>query len=60
MIRRLYMVQLSEGERYYLRTLLTHVKGSTSFNDLKTVNGYVCRTFKETCIHLLLLQDDNK
>ena len=54
------MVQLSEGERYYLRTLLTHVKGSTSFNDLKTVNGYICRTFKEACICLSLLQDDNE
>ena len=60
MIGRLYMVQPSEGERYYLRTLLTHVKGSTSFNDLKTVNGYLCRTFKEACICLSLLQDDNE
>ena len=52
------MVQPSEGERYYLRILLTHIKGATSFNNLKTINGYVCRTFKETCIHLGLLQDD--
>ena len=57
-IGRLYMVQPSEGERYYLRILLTHIKGATSFNNLKTINGYVCRTFKETCIHLGLLQDD--
>ncbi|CAG8817816.1 11932_t:CDS:2, partial [Dentiscutata erythropus] len=26
MIGRLYMVQPSEGERYYLQTLLSHVK----------------------------------
>ena len=60
MIGRLYIVQPSEGERYYLRTLLTHVKGPTSFNDLKTVNGYTCNTFKEACIRLSLLQDDNE
>ncbi|CAB5176430.1 unnamed protein product [Rhizophagus irregularis] len=60
MIGRLYMVQPSEGERYYLRTLLAHVKGPTSFNDLKTVNGYTCKTFKEACICLSLLQDDNE
>jgi hypothetical protein len=52
------MVQPSEGERYYLRILLTHVKGPTSFDNLKTVNGYICNTFKEACIHLGLLQDD--
>src|SRR5215213_228717 len=60
MIGRLYMVQPSEGERYYLRTLLNYVKGPTSFDDLKTVNGYTCRTFKEACICLSLLQDDNE
>ncbi|GBC16016.2 uncharacterized protein LOC112524872 [Rhizophagus irregularis DAOM 181602=DAOM 197198] len=54
-IGRLYMVQPSEGERYYLRILLTHVKGATSFDDLKTVNGHMCRNFKEACILLGLL-----
>src|SRR6266540_6398681 len=57
-IRRLYMVQPSEGERYYLQTLLTHVKGATSFDDLKSVNRHSCRSFKEACIYLGLLQDD--
>ena len=53
------MVQPIEGERYYLRILLTHVIGATSFDDLKTINGQICRTFKEACTHLGLLQDDN-
>ena len=57
-IERLYMVQPFEGERYYLQTLLTHVKGATSFDDLKSINGHSCRSFKEVCIYLDLLQDD--
>ena len=59
-IGRLYMVQPSEGERYYLRMLLTHIKGATSFDDLKTVNRHMYKTFKEACIHLGLLQDDSE
>lgn len=57
-IGRLYMVQPTEGERYFLRILLTHISGAVSFDSLRTVNGQVCRTFKEACIHLGLLQDD--
>uniref|UniRef100_A0A1S4BAU6 Helitron helicase-like domain-containing protein n=1 Tax=Nicotiana tabacum TaxID=4097 RepID=A0A1S4BAU6_TOBAC len=36
-----------EGERYYLRLLLNHVRGPLSFKDLLTVNGRECETFKE-------------
>lgn len=57
-IGRLYMVQPSEGERYYLRILLTHVRGASSFEGLKTINGRICGSFKEACICLGLLQDD--
>ncbi len=59
-IGRLYMVQPIEGERYYLRILLTHVTGATSFDNLKTVNGQMCRTFKEACTRLGLLQNDDE
>ena len=59
-IGRLYMVQPSEGERYYLRILLTRVRGATSFDDLKTVEGCNCNSFKEACIRLSLLQDDDE
>ncbi len=52
------MIQPSEGEKYYLRMLLTYVKGAISFKNLKTVNEHACRNFKEVCIHLGFLQDD--
>jgi hypothetical protein len=38
--------------------LLQHVRGPTSYEDLKTVNTIVCSTYKEACIQLLLLRDD--
>lgn len=50
----------SEGERYFLRRLLFHVKGPTSFEDIRTVNGVLCETFKEACIALGLLEDDKE
>ncbi|GBM01517.1 hypothetical protein AVEN_209323-1 [Araneus ventricosus] len=32
--------------------------GPTSFTDLKTVEGQVCETYRETCLKLDLLEDD--
>lgn len=40
--------------------LLNIVKGYTCFNDIKTVDGIVYATFKETCYALGLLEDDKK
>lgn len=37
-----------------------HIKGATSYKDLRTVNGIVCGTFKETCDALGLLKDDRQ
>ncbi|XP_073138699.1 uncharacterized protein [Henckelia pumila] len=37
-----------EGERYYLRLLLLHVRGPTSYDDLLTVGTTLCSTFKES------------
>jgi len=61
---RMYFVQPSEGERYYLRVLLTHVAGATCFEDLKTTHRphmptiVVHLTFKAACLARGLLQDD--
>ncbi len=61
---RMYFVQPSEGERYYLRVLLTHFTGATCFEDLRTTHRphtptiVVHPTFKATCLAHGLLQDD--
>jgi hypothetical protein len=36
------------------------IKGSKSFEDLRTVNGQVHPTFKAACLALGLLEDDNQ
>ncbi|XP_050233165.1 uncharacterized protein LOC126681661 [Mercurialis annua] len=48
-----------EGERYYMRILLSHVRGPKSFNDLLTVNGVPYSTFKESAMNRGLLEYDN-
>jgi hypothetical protein len=58
-------VQSSEGERYFLRLLLHHVPGATSFEDLVCTNKHLQHPtqhtfFKESCQQHGLLQDDAK
>uniref|UniRef100_A0A453NEN0 ATP-dependent DNA helicase n=1 Tax=Aegilops tauschii subsp. strangulata TaxID=200361 RepID=A0A453NEN0_AEGTS len=57
-IGRLVHAHPAEGERYYLRVLLNHVRGATSFDDLKTVNGKACGSFREACEQLGLIEHD--
>ncbi|OBZ80110.1 hypothetical protein A0J61_11841, partial [Choanephora cucurbitarum] len=45
------------GERFYLRLILVNIVDSKSFNDLKTVNGFQCSTFKQACLQLYLIED---
>ncbi|KAG0580812.1 hypothetical protein KC19_4G201500 [Ceratodon purpureus] len=59
-IGRLYFARPAEGERFYLRLLLTTIAGPRSFEDLQTVNGVVHGTFKDACNALGLLQDDGE
>ena len=47
-------------EKFFLRMLLHVVKGPTSFDDLKTVDGVVCETFQKACILLRLFEDDSQ
>jgi len=59
-IGRLYYVNPTEGERFYLRMLLMIVKGATDYKDIRTYNGTVYQTFKEACAARGLLNDDNE
>ena len=61
-IGRMFYTHPSSGERFYLWLLLTSVKGATSYEHLRTVNGeqQPCATFQEACRKLGLLEDDNE
>jgi hypothetical protein len=59
-VGRLYFVNRSTNERYFLRTLLTKVKGVISFEALCKVNGVVHDTFKSVCIALGLYDSDDE
>jgi len=56
----MYTVHPNAGEKFYLRLLLTCVRGATSFEKLRTVEGVLYPTFKEACLHRGLLEDDEE
>jgi hypothetical protein len=56
----MYFVHSAAGEQYYLRMLLSIVCGATSFENLHTVDGIIYSSFKEVCIALGLLQNDEE
>jgi hypothetical protein len=49
----------TQGEEFYMRLLLTVVKGATSYVDLRTVQGVEYPTFYAACISLGLCENDN-
>lgn len=57
---RLYFVPPTSGERFYLRTLLTVVRGPKSFTDLRTFQDVVYPTFQDACRARGLLEDDGE
>ena len=71
-IGRIYFVHPREGERDYMRLLLTHVPGATSFKDLRTTSmqpaaagvgqplHIVHPTFKAACVARGLTVDDRE
>ena len=58
-IGRIVSANPAEGERYYLRVLLNHVTGKTSFDDLLTVGGVLCGSFREAAERLGLIEAEN-
>ncbi|XP_017255741.1 uncharacterized protein LOC108225401 [Daucus carota subsp. sativus] len=59
-IGRLSYTHHSSGEVWYLRMLLTKVRGPTSFEDIRTVNGVLCQCFRDACKEYGLLDDDKE
>ena len=57
---RVYTISPRQGECFYLRLLLHHIRGPQSFAHLKTVEGNLCSSFREACFRLGLLEDDNQ
>jgi len=54
-IGRLPFAHSNCGERYYLHLLLTKIHGATCFEDTRTIDGVLHRTFKSACMTLGLL-----
>lgn len=59
-VGRIFYVPPGSGEMYYLRCLLSIVRGPTCFEDIRTVNGVVYDTFKDACQAYGLLSDDKE
>lgn len=59
-IGRMIDVHTSSGDVFYLRMILMRNRGATSFKDLRTVDGQVYESYKEACLALGLLKDDNQ
>jgi len=59
-IGRIYGASPSAGERFYLCLLLITIRGATSFDDFKSIDGEVMPTFKEACLRRGLLTDDGE
>ncbi|GBP39021.1 hypothetical protein EVAR_89243_1 [Eumeta japonica] len=58
-IGRVYTVHPNNAECFYLRMLLHEIRGPTNFTDLRTIDGYICHTYREACQSLGLLENDN-
>ena len=57
---RVYTVHPNNFECFFLRLLLHTVRGPTSFEALRTVNGRICTTFREACQLYGLLENDQQ
>ena len=58
-ISRLYMCSPRNKERFYLRILLSQIKGVVSYEDVRTIDGNLYNTFEETVRQLGLLDEED-
>ncbi|CAI0560832.1 unnamed protein product [Linum tenue] len=59
-VGRIVYINPGAGDTFYLRQLLTKVRGAVSFADLQTINGFPCRTYQAACQRLGLLSNDDE
>ena len=59
-VARMYSVSPRDRERFYLRMLLLHVKGATSFEALRTFEGVIHDRYESACRARGLLIDDTE
>ncbi|XP_074309151.1 uncharacterized protein LOC141643752 [Silene latifolia] len=59
-IGRLQHVPPTCGELYFMRTMLNHVKGPKSYEDIRRVNGTLYDTYREACYAYGLIGDDKE
>ncbi|KAF1862622.1 hypothetical protein Lal_00013383 [Lupinus albus] len=59
-IGRLIWVPPCTGELYYLRMMLTVVKGPRSYEDIRTISENQYPTFRDACFAMGLLKDDRE
>ncbi|XP_044597970.1 uncharacterized protein LOC123274429 [Cotesia glomerata] len=59
-IGRMYSISPAQVELFHLRLLLLHIKGATSFENLRTVNRILCDTFMSACLAAGLIEDDQE
>ncbi|ETV87170.1 hypothetical protein H257_02145 [Aphanomyces astaci] len=59
-IGRIDSVSPRQKERFYIRTLLCHKYGPTTFEDLRTVHGTLYPTYEEAALSMGLLENDEE
>ncbi|XP_071687943.1 uncharacterized protein [Rutidosis leptorrhynchoides] len=59
-IGRIHHVAPASGDVFFLRILLNKVKGPTSYQDIRTVNGQLFNCYRDACYDLGLLDDDKE
>ena len=59
-LSRLQNISPRQDQLYFLRTLLLHVTGAQSFEDIRTYKNIEYETFKDACVARGLLRDDQE
>ncbi|KAG2855802.1 hypothetical protein PC113_g12135 [Phytophthora cactorum] len=57
---RMIHVSPRDMQRFYMRVLLCHRKGPTSFENLRTVDGVTYDSYREAALHEGYLEDDSE